>query len=234
MIALVLSVAALPATSAYAMGPACQASVGETVPLSAASLSVEDVGGCYHTSSGWPAPGEQRVGALRYAWGLMLQSDDARFGHVDQVQRGVRSSTSGCWLGGDFVWGQDGIVTGIDKPRIVADPYRPGYVRPQPDRRGIPVIAGSRYVAASQSFSAFYPWIGLWAVDGDAHRTGIIAFNNHAHLVLATLPYPLATITTLPSPDSPWTSITVTGASLREPTPFLQFMWRTDIQETNP
>jgi hypothetical protein len=53
-------------------------------------------------------------------------------------------------------------------------------------------------------------------------------------LVLATLPYRLATITTLPSPDSPWTSITVTGASLREPTPFLQFMWRTDIQGTNP
>lgn len=231
---MILSVAALPATSAHAMAPACQAPLGETVPLSAASLSVEDVGGRYDTSRGWPALGEPRVGALRYAWGLMLQSDDARFAHVDQVQSGVRSSTSGCWLGGDFVWGKDGIVTGIDKPRIVADPYRPGYVRPQPDRRSIPVIAGYRYVAASQSFSAFYPWIGLWAVDGDTHRTGIIAFNDHAHLALATLPYRLANITTLPSPDSPWTSITVTGASLREPTPFLQLMWRTDIQGRNP
>lgn len=164
----------------------------------------------------------------------MLQSDDARFAHVDQVQSGVRSSTNGCWLGGDFVWGKDGIVCGIDKPRIVADSYRRGYVRPKPYRRRIPVIAGYRYVAASRSFSALYPWIGLWAVDGDRHRTGIIAFNDHAHLVLATLSYRLATITTLPSPDSPWTSITVTGASLREPTPILQLMWRKDIQGRNP
>lgn len=100
-------------------------------------------------------------------------------------------------------------------------------MRPQPERRPRP-IAGHRYVAASQSFSPAYPWIGLWAVEGEPDRTAIIAFNASAHITLATLPYRLTNIATLPSPHGSWTGITITGAGLRKPAPYLQFMWRTD------
>jgi hypothetical protein len=220
-----LSVASLSVTSAHATPPACQAPIGEAVPLTATSLSVEDMGGRYDTSTGWPAPGEKRVAALRYQWGLMLQSDDPRFAHVDQLFSGLRSAETGCWLSMGFVWGQGGVVTGIDKAQITADPYQSGYVRPQPDHRP-PPIAGHRYVAASESYSDAYPSIGLYAVEGDEPRTAIVAFNASEHIVLATLPYRLTNIATLPDPHAIWTGITVSGSGLREPSPYLSLMWR--------
>lgn len=95
----------------------------------------------------------------------------------------------------------------------------------------LPVIAMSPPAKASAPST---PGLGCGRLMAMPVAPGSSGFNDHAHQVLATLSYRLANITTLPSPDSPRTNITITGASLREPTRFLQFMWRTDIQGRNP
>src|SRR3546814_1546132 len=66
--------------------PACPVTdaPSNAVAITSTPLPVEALGGHYRTDTGWPAPGEGRIGQLRYGWGLMLQSDDPRFADFDQ------------------------------------------------------------------------------------------------------------------------------------------------------
>ena len=80
--------------------PACPVTdaPSNAVAITSTPLPVEALGGHYRTDTGWPAPGEGRIGQLRYGWGLMLQSDDPRFADFDQSPGPVHSRSSGCWI----------------------------------------------------------------------------------------------------------------------------------------
>ena len=70
---------------AAALAPACPvpAAPADAVVISATKMTVEAAGGAYVVRNGWPAPGEARVGSIRYQWGFTLRSDDPRFADFD-------------------------------------------------------------------------------------------------------------------------------------------------------
>src|SRR3546814_1626230 len=89
---------------------------------------------CSSDLTGWPAPGEGRIGQLRYGWGLMLQSDDPRFADFDQSPGPVHSRSSGCWITWDRQYGKSGIVA-VSNGRIGKSGYVEGYVPRSEERR---------------------------------------------------------------------------------------------------
>lgn len=47
----------------------CPAQIGVPVAVTSTPLPVKALGGGYRTDTGWPPPGEARVGQLQYDWG---------------------------------------------------------------------------------------------------------------------------------------------------------------------
>ncbi|MFC0307910.1 hypothetical protein [Rhizorhabdus histidinilytica] len=150
--------------------PACPVTdaPSNAVAITSTPLPVEALGGHYRTDTGWPAPGEGRIGQLRYGWGLMLQSDDPRFADFDQSPGPVHSRSSGCWITWDRQYGKSGIVA-VSNGRIGKSGYVEGYVPPRPDRT--PTIAGFRFVTAQKVSRKNYDWVGLWVAEGNDQRT---------------------------------------------------------------
>ena len=84
--------------AAVAAAPSCPAPVGEPVAITSTVIPVQVMGGIYRPGNGWPAPGEARLGFVRYEWGLLLRSDDPRFADFDLAPGPVHSRSSGCWF----------------------------------------------------------------------------------------------------------------------------------------
>lgn len=217
----------LPAGAAGASGvrlcpvPAAPA---DQVAISATRLSVEALGGARKPGNGWPAPGEPRVGELRYDWGFLLRSDDWRFSGFDTASPGpIRSGNSGCWFGWDFTLTNGGVYS-ITNGRIVASPYVESYVPENPD--GVPlVIPGYRFADADTAFGPAYRWVGLWIAD-KGEKTRIVAFDGLRHKLLAEVPFRLTSIATLPSPDTPLLSLTMVGeGEPGKPIPYVRLSW---------
>lgn len=209
MIAMLLAQLAVPAAapqSLPAMATACTGKVGEPVAISARPLPVEEIGGRYEPGKGWPSPGDARVGALRYDWGMMLRSGDPRFTDFDLSPGAVHSRRSHCW----FAWDSDyagGNVVRVRNGRIGTSGYRDGYVPPQP--RTTPAIPGFRFVAATPIRSD--AWIGVWNAEGKGARSRIVAFGDGGQTLLATLPLRLGAIASLPDLHSDSQHLTVMG-----------------------
>ena len=218
---------------AAALAPACPvpATPADAVVISATKMTVEAAGGAYIVRNGWPAPGEARVGSIRYQWGFTLRSDDPRFADFDLSPGPIHSRSSGCWFGWDYRWGKNG-VDALTNGRIVSSGYSEGYVPDHP--ASTPVIAGYHFVAADKAFSPDYAWVGLWVADDGAQRTQVIAFKDQRQKTLATLPFRLGSLATLPSPDTPALGMTMIGEGRSgQPVPYLQLLWMSGIAETN-
>lgn len=210
--------------------PACPAPVGEPVAITSTMLPVEAIGGTRVAGNGWPPPGDARVGLVRYEWGLLLRSDDPRFVDFDLSPGPVHSRSSGCWFQWESHWGKQGIDA-IAAPHIGESGYTVGYTPEQPANP--PMIAGYRFVSAGKGFSPDYAWVGLWNADDGTARSQVIAFNDQRRKVLATLPFHLGGLSTLPSPDTPALGITIIGDGRADETvPWFQLQWRSGIRET--
>lgn len=207
-----------------AASPACPAPVGTPVAITSAPLPVEALGGSYRTDTGWPAPGEARVGRLRYDWGLMLRSDDPRFADFDLSPGSVRSRSSRCWFQWDSTYAKQG-VAGISNGRIGSNGYREGYVPPRPQFS--PTIPGYRFAAAVDVVHRDgFTWIGVWNAEGTTNRSQIVAYDGERHLVLATLPVRLGGIAQLPDLHSPAYHLTLIGEGKPGlPVPWMRLIW---------
>lgn len=205
--------------------PSCAAPVGDPVAITSAPLPVEALGGSYRTDTGWAAPGEARVGRLRYDWGLMLRSDDARFADFDlSPPTAVHSRNSGCWFEWSSTYAKSG-VTAISSGRISSGGYREGYVPPVPD--ATPTIPGFRFAAADGNVHrAGFTWIGVWNAEGSTERSQIVAFNAERHLVLATLPIRFGAISQLPDLHSQAYYLTLIGEGIPgKPVAWMRLIW---------
>jgi hypothetical protein len=213
--------------AAATVAPPCPAPIGEPVTITSTPLSVETLGGGYHTDTGWPAPGEAHIGQLRYDWGLMLRSDDTRFANFDLSPGPVHSRSSGCWFRWDSTYGKTSVgrgVTGISNGRIGTSGYRDGYVPPRPDTT--PTIPGYRFVAANAIHREDFTWVGLWNAQGSAERSRIVAFNAERHQVLATLPIRFGAIAQLPDLHSQAYHLTLIGEGKPgRPVPWMRLIW---------
>lgn len=204
--------------------PSCSGRVGEPVAISSAPLAIEALGGTYRTDTGWSAPGEGRVGQLRYDWGLMLQSDDPRFANFDLSAGAIHSGSSGCWFQWDSAY-TDGRVASIRNARMGESGYRQGYVPPRPDVT--PTISGYQFVAADGVHRDGFTWIGVWNAEGPVERSQIVAFNQERHLVLATLPVRLGAISQLPDLHSQAYHLTFVGEGKPgRSAPWMRLIWR--------
>jgi hypothetical protein len=228
MLPMIALLAAAATTAPVCPVPAAPANA---VMISSAVMPVEAVGGAYVLGNGWPPPGEARVGLVRYEWGLLLRSDDARFADFDLSPGPIHSRTSGCWFAWDSHWGKHGIDA-ISNARIGESGYRAGYV---PDRpTSTPTIAGYRLVAADKAYSPDYAWVGLWVPQDGVERTQVVAFDDRHHKLLATLPFRLGGLSTLPGPDNPALGITMIGEGKSgQPVPYLQLLWMSGLHETD-
>jgi hypothetical protein len=228
--------AALVGTAALAATPprlhtpvsaTCAAPIGAPVDLAAEPIALAALGGASVPRPGWPPPGEPRVGALRYEWGLMLRSIAPGFADFDEAVVPIHSRRSGCWYGLDLHWGAHG-ADAVSKARIVAGPYREGYVRERPAT--VPAIPGYRFTAARGAFSPKYRWVGIWTAQRGRERSLMVAFDGLRRETLAEVPVRLAAISTLPSPDTPWLGITVIGTNRPgRPVPLLSFAWMSGL-----
>ena len=209
--------------------PVCPAPVGEPVAITSTMLPVEAIGGTRVAGNGWPPPGDARVGLVRYEWGLLLRSDDPRFADFDLTPGAVHSRSSGCWFSWESHWGKQGIDA-IATPHISESAYTAGYTPEEPARA--PMITGYRFVSASKAFSPDYAWVGLWNANDNTAGSQVIAFNDQRHKVLATLPFRLGGLSTLPSPDTPTLGITIIGEGRGHETgPWFQLQWMSGIRE---
>lgn len=178
---------------AAAATPACPvpSAPANGVEISATKMSVQAAGGTYATGNGWPAPGDVRVGLIRYQWGFMLRSDDLRFVDFDLSPGPIHSRSSSCWFTWDYRWGENGVDT-LTNGRIAGSGYTEGYV---PDRpASTPVIVGYHFVAAGKAFSLDYAWVGLRVAEDGAQRTQVIAFKDQRQKTLATFPFRLGDV----------------------------------------
>lgn len=231
-----LAATVIPATVAGVSGvricPVPQAPAN-AVPITSTPLTLKALGGSHVAGTGWPSPGEPRVGELRYDWGFLLRSDDPRFSGFDSTSPGpIHSRNSGCWFYWDIGDAGSGAVSSISNGRIVASPYVESYVPEYPD--GVPLkIPGYRYAGADKAFSPDYRWVGLW-VAGKGESTKIFAFDGLRHKLLAEVPFRLAAIATLPSPDTPWLAMTMVGeGEPGKPVPYFRLSWASGIAEPN-
>lgn len=210
--------------------PSCPAPAGEPVAITSTVLPLEAMGGSYVPGDGWPAPGDARVGLVRYEWGLLLRSDDPRFADFDLSPGSVHSRSSGCWFQWENRWGKHGVET-IAAPHIGKGGYDDGYTLEQPTNS--PTIPGYRFVMADKAYSPDYAWVGLWnAMDG-SRRSQVIAFNDQRRKVLTTLPFRLGGLATLPSPDTPFLGITIIGEGKGGGSvPYFQLGWASGLAET--
>ena len=207
----VVMTAPLPSASAH--HPACTAQNGKPVRYEAKPLSVEDAGGRHVPMISWPAPGSPMIGSLQYSWGFRLTFHDPRLQHFDLPTPGLRSATSGCWIGYHVtsVYSDAGqTINAVSDAFYLLNPWAGGDPPIFEHPANVPAIAGYRYVAADKTFNSPYQWIGIWTAKS-ARRSIIVAFNDERSTVLATLPFKLAGITTLPAPDAPPVGITVVG-----------------------
>lgn len=92
------------------------------------------------------------------------------------------------------------------------------------------MITGYRFVSASKAFSPDYAWVGLWNANDNTAGSQVIAFNDQRHKVLATLPFRLGGLSTLPSPDTPALGITIIGEGQGH-VPWFQLQWMSGIRE---
>lgn len=215
--------------AAIAAPASCPAPIGEPVAITSTVLPVEALGGGYRAGNGWPAPGEARVGLVRYEWGFLLRSDDPRFADFDLSPGPIHSRSSGCWFQWENHWGKHGLEA-IAAPHIGESSYRIGYTPEQPTNP--PAIAGYSFVSAGRASSPDYTWVGLWnATDGSA-RSQLVAFNDQRRKTLATLPFRLGGLATLPSPDTSALGITLIGEGKdRGPVPYFRLLWMSGIRE---
>jgi|GEM_PF-651760 len=218
--------------AAMTTAPSCPAQTGEPVAITSTVLPVYALGGDYHPENSWPAPGEARIGFVRYAWGLLLRSDDPRFTDFDLSPGPIHSRSSGCWFQWENRWGKHG-VEAIDTPHIGESGYNDGYTPVQPTNP--PVIPGYRFVMADKAYSPDHAWIGLWNADGDQTRSQVIAFTDRRHTTLATLPFRLGGLATLPSPDTPALGMTIVGeGKARDTVPYFQLLAPTGVRVDLP
>lgn len=208
--------------------PACPVTdaPSNAVAITSTPLPVEALGGHYRTDTGWPAPGEGRIGQLRYDWGLMLQSDDPRFADFDLSPGPVHSRSSGCWIAWESQYGDLGKIVSVSNGHIGTSGFSEDYVPPRPDRT--PTIAGYRFVTAQEVSRKDYAWVGLWVAEGSDQRTQIIAFSDTAHTVLATLPIRLGAMFSMPDPHGAASHMTMIGEGHPgQPVPWLRLIWFT-------
>lgn len=216
--------------AAVAATPSCPAAVGEPVAITSTVLPVASMGGSYVPGNGWPPPGDARVGLVRYEWGLLLRSDDPRFADFDLSPGAIHSSSSGCWFQWENRWGKRGVET-ITAPHIGKGGYNDGYTPEQPTNP--PAIPGYRFVMADKAYSPDYAWVGLWNASDGSARSQVIAFNDQRRKALATLPFRLGGLATLPSPDTPFLGITIIGEGKGgRPVPYFQLGWASGVAET--
>ena len=205
-----------------AAAPACTAPPGEPVAITATVLPVHLIGGTYSPGGGWPPPGEARIGLVRYEWGLLLQSDDPRFADFDLSPGPVHSRSSGCWFQWENRWGKRG-VEAIASPHIGASGYTDGHTPEQP--KTPPAIPGYRFVTADKAYSSDHAWIGLWNASDGTARSQVVAFTDQRHMSLATFPFRLGGLATLPSPDTPAVGMTIVGeGKQRGSVPYFQLL----------
>jgi hypothetical protein len=212
--------------------PACPvpAAPADAVAISAVKIPVEAAGGAYVADNGWPAPGEARIGLIRYQWGFTLESDDPRFTDFDLSPGPIHSRSSGCWFAWDYQWGKNG-PDALTNSRIAGSGYKEGYVLDRP--ASTPVIAGYRLAAVDKAFSPDYAWVGLWVAEDGDQRTQVIAFKDDRQKMLATLPFRFGALATLPSPDTPALGMTMIGEGCSgQSVPYLQLLWMSGIAET--
>lgn len=218
--------------AALTASPSCPAPEGEPVAITSTVLPVQYMGGDYRPGNGWPTPGEARVGLVRYEWGLLLRSDDARFADFDLAPGSVHSRSSGCWFQWENRWGKRG-VEAIGTPHIGKSGYNDGYTPEQP--MNPPVIPGYRFVMADKAYSPDHAWIGLWNADSEQTRSRVIAFTDRRHTTLATLPFRLGGLATLPSPDTPALGMTIVGeGKAREAVQYFQLLAPTGVRVDLP
>ena len=214
--------------AAAAATPSCPTPVGEPVAITSTVIPVQAMGGTYRPGNGWPAPGEARVGLLRYGWGLALRSDDPRFADFDLTPGSIHSRSSGCWFQWENRWGKNGVET-IVAPHIGKSGYNDGYTPEQPTNP--PAIPGYRFVMADKAYGPDHAWIGLWNAADGARRSQVVAFNDQRHTSLAVLPFRLGGIATLPSPDTPALGMTIIGEGKdRGPVPYFQLLAPTGVR----
>ena len=89
---------------AAAATPACPvpSAPADAIAISATKMPVEAAGGAYVARDGWRAPGEVRIGLIRYRWAFTPQSDDPRFINFDLSPGPIHSRLSGCWSVWDY------------------------------------------------------------------------------------------------------------------------------------
>jgi hypothetical protein len=186
-------------------------------------LPLEALGGSYFPNPTWDAPGEPRIGQLRYDWGLLLRSDDPRFTDFDLSPGKVHSGKSGCWFDWDGTY-NGGKIVAIANGRIGASGYREGYVPPRPDKT--PVVPGFHFVAAASVHREGLTWIGVWNAEGSVERSQIIAFGEEQPVVLATLPLRLGAIAQLPDLHSQAYHLTLAGeGKAGSLVPWMRLIW---------
>lgn len=214
---IVAVIAALLAT------PSCSAPVGTPVAVTFASLPPEALGGTYALTKTRDAPGEPRVGQLRYDWALLLRSDDPRFADFDLSPGKVHSRKSGCWFDWDETY-LEGKVVAIANGRIGVSGYVEGYVPPQPEK--IPSLPGYDFVAADSVRRQGHSWIGVWNAKGVVKQSKIVAFGNEQSVVLATLPVRIGAIARLPDLHSQAYHLTLVGeGSPGTSVPWMRLIW---------
>lgn len=215
--------------AATVAAPTCAAPVGEPITITSTVLPVYAIGGDYRPGSGWPALGEARIGLVRYEWGLMLRSNDPRFTDFDLSPGVIHSRSSGCWFQWENRWGKRG-VEAIGAPHIGKSGYNDGYTPEQP--MNPPVIPGYRFVMADKAYSSDHAWIGLWNAVDDQTRSQVIAFTDQRHTTLATFPFRLGALATLPSPDTPALGMTIIGEGKDGTAPYFELLAPTGVRIT--
>ena len=212
--------------------PACPAPEGQPVAITSTVMPVQVMGGTYRPGNGWPAPGEARVGFVRYEWGLALRSDDPHFVDFDLTPGPIHSRSSGCWFNWENRWGKHGVET-IATPHIGRSGYNNGYTPEQPANP--PSIPGYRFVMADKAYSPDHAWIGLWNAAGDENRSRVVAFIDQRRTTLATLPFRVGGLATLPSPDTSALGMTVIGEGKgRGWVPYFQLLAPTGVRVALP
>ena len=218
---------AAPLFGAPIARPSCTARDGAPIRYEAKPLSLEDAGGRYVPMVGWPARGAPMVGSLQYGWGFLLTFHDARLQRFDRPTPGLHSATSGCWVGYHVTsaFHDDGTTYNVvGDASYVLNPWAPNEPPIFENPTRVPKIPGYRYVSADKAFNSPYEWIGVWAAD-HAPRSEIVAFNEGHSVVLATLPFKLTGITTLPAPDASPVGITIVGDRSGGPVPLINLVW---------
>jgi len=219
--------------TAMAAAPTCLAAAAvEPVGITSAVLPAHVIGGTYRPGKGWPAPGEARVGYLRYEWGLLLRSDDPRFADFDLSPGPIHSRSSGCWFQWENRLGERG-VEAIAAPHIGKSGYNSGYTPEQPTNP--PSVPGYRFVTADKAYSTDHAWIGLWNAADGTGRSQVVAFTNRRHTSLAAFPFRLGGLATMPSPDTAALGMTIVGeGKSREPVPYFRLVASSGVRVALP